>query len=46
MKKEKKQEKKTNVEKFNEWYKKLGGIYYCQNERMCLAYEKIIEYDK
>jgi hypothetical protein len=42
----KQKKEKTNKEKFNDWYKKLGGIYYAQNERMLLAYERIIEYEK
>lgn len=32
-----------NKEKFNEWMKRIGNIYYHDNERMCNAYEKIVE---
>lgn len=32
-----------NSEKFNEWMKKIKNIFYSDNERMCNAYERIIE---
>ena len=35
--------KVSEKEKFNEWLKKIGNIYYSDNERMCKAYERIIE---
>lgn len=35
--------KKTEKEKFNKWMKKLKNIYYWNNEKMCNAYERIIE---
>lgn len=39
----KKKIKMKNKEKFNEWMKRIGNIYYHDNERMCNAYEKIVE---
>lgn len=30
-----------NKEKFNEWLRKIGNIYFADNEQMCNAYERI-----
>ena len=34
----------SNKEQFNEWMRKMGNIHYNNNEMMCNAYERIIEY--
>lgn len=35
---------KTNVEKFDAWMrKKVKSVFYADNERMCNAYERILE---
>lgn len=31
----------NNKEKFNEWMKRMGNIYYSDNENMCNAFDKI-----
>lgn len=44
MDKIKQKKKKSEVEKFNEWMKKrVKSVFYSDNERMCNAYERIIE---
>ena len=35
----------TEKERFNEWMKKIKNIYYSDNEKMCKAYERIIEFN-
>lgn len=31
-------------EKFNEWMKKIKNVFYSDNEQMCEAFNRIIEY--
>ena len=31
----------NNKEKFDNWMRKMGNIYYSDNEKMCKAYERI-----
>lgn len=34
----------SNTEKFNEWMRKMKNVFYSDNEQMCNAFGKIIEY--
>ena len=31
----------NNKEKFDNWMRKMGNVYYSDNEKMCKAYERI-----
>lgn len=46
MNKKTKNQKETNVERFNRWMKeKVQSVYYSDNIRMCNAYERVLCYE-
>lgn len=46
MNKKTKNQKETNVERFNRWMKeKVQSVYYSDNIKMCNAYERVLRYE-